>query len=302
MPAAYLETASTTVLATTGRDRDRTVGSMAFLFALWFSLLFGVLVLGALIVSTAIDGASRFDSELVTNYSSRLRPETTGFRAGILGTVWVMVATAALAVPLGIAAALHLEEFANRERWWNRLVEVSIQNLAAVPSVIYGMLAVAVVAVIGIQQRGLVVSGAIALALLILPVIIITTREAVRAVPREIRVGSLALGATQWQTTWRQVLPAAIPGIATGTILGLSRAIGEAAPLLMIGTASTVLFDPNGFMSQFTALPLQIYTMTSQPQEAFRTAAAAAIILLLGMILALNGLAIYIRNKFHRTW
>ncbi len=302
MAADYVETASMTVLTTTGRDRDHSVGSRVFLFALWFSLFFGVLVLGALIVSTAIDGSSRFDSELVTNYSSRLRPETTGFRAGILGTVWVMIATAALAIPLGIAAALHLEEFANRERWWNRLIEVNIQNLAAVPSVIYGMLAVAFVAVIGIQQRGLVVSGAIALALLILPVIIITTREAVRAVPREIRDGSLALGATQWQTTWRQILPAAIPGIATGTILGLSRAIGEAAPLLMIGTASTVLFDPNGFMSQFTALPLQIYTMTSQPQEEFRVAAAAAIIVLLVMILALNGLAIYIRNKFQRTW
>jgi ABC-type phosphate transport system permease subunit len=156
--------------------------------------------------------------------------------------------------------------------------------------------------VLGIQQRGLVISGAIALALLILPVIIITTREALRAVPREIRDGSLALGATQWQTTWRQILPAAIPGVATGTILGLSRAIGEAAPLLMIGTASTVLFDPNGLMSQFTALPLQIYTMTSQPQQEFRVAAAAAIILLLAMILALNGLAIHIRNKFQSAW
>jgi phosphate ABC transporter permease subunit PstA len=302
MAAGYADVAATTVLATTGRDRDHTIGSMVFLLALWFSLFFGVLVLGALIASTAIDGSSRFDSELVTNYSSRLRPETTGFRAGILGTIWLMIATAALAIPLGIAAALHLEEFANRGRCWNRLIEVNIQNLAAVPSVIYGMLAVAFVAVLGIQQRGLVISGAIALALLILPVIIITTREALRAVPREIRDGSLALGATQWQTTWRQILPAAIPGVATGTILGLSRAIGEAAPLLMIGTASTVLFDPNGLMSQFTALPLQIYTMTSQPQQEFRVAAAAAIILLLAMILALNGLAIHIRNKFQSAW
>jgi phosphate transport system permease protein len=213
-----------------------------------------------------------------------------------------MLTTAALGIPVGIAAALHLEEFADRERWWNRLIEINIQNLAAVPSVVYGLLAVAFVAAIGIQQRGLVISGAIALSLLILPVIIITTREAVRAVPREIRDGSLALGATQWQTTWRQILPAAVPGIATGTILGLSRAIGEAAPLLMIGTATTILFDPNGLMSQFTALPLQIYSTTSQPQEAFRIAAAAAIIVLLIMILALNGLAIFIRNKFQRTW
>ncbi len=144
--------------------------------------------------------------------------------------------------------------------------------------------------------------GAIALALLILPVIIITTREAIRAVPSEIRFGSLALGATVWQTTWRQTLPAAIPGIATGTILGLSRAIGEAAPLLLLGVAVGIRFDPNGFMSAFTALPMQIYNMTSQSREEFQTAAAAAIIVLLIMILGMNAVAIVIRNKFQKTW
>jgi phosphate ABC transporter permease subunit PstA len=302
MATTYADAAAKTVLATSGRDRERSVGSIIFLFALWFSLFFGVMVLVALIVSTAIDGAPRFDADLLTKYSSTLHPESTGFRAGILGSVWVMLTTAAMSVPLGIAAALHLEEFANRDRWWNRFIEINLQNLAAVPSVVYGLLAVALVAVIGIEERGLVVSGAIALSLLILPVIIITTREAVRAVPREIRDGSLALGATQWQTTWRQTLPAAVPGIATGTILGLSRAIGEAAPLLMIGTATAIRFDPNGLMSQFTALPLEIYSTTSQSQDEFRVAAAAAIIVLLIMILALNGLAIFIRNKFQRTW
>jgi phosphate ABC transporter permease subunit PstA len=302
MTTTYAKAAADAVLATSGRKRDRTTGSIIFLFLLWFSLFFGVVVLLALIISTAIDGAPRFDKELLTNYSSTLHPESTGFRAGILGSVWVMLATAALSVPLGIAAALHLEEFADREKWWNRLIEVNLQNLAAVPSVVYGLLAVAFVAVIGIQQRGLVISGAIALSLLILPVIIITTREAVRAVPREIRDGSMALGATKWQTTWRQTLPSAVPGIATGTILGLSRAIGEAAPLLMIGTATAIRFDPNGLMSQFTALPLEIYSSTSQSREEFRVAAAAAIIVLLVMILALNGLAIFIRNKFQRTW
>jgi phosphate ABC transporter permease subunit PstA len=302
MATTYAKAAADTVLATSGRKRDRTTGSIVFLFLLWFSLFFGVVVLVALIVSTAIEGAPRFDKALLTNYSSTLHPESTGFRAGILGSVWVMLVTAALSVPLGIAAALHLEEFADREKWWNRLIEVNLQNLAAVPSVVYGLLAVAFVAVIGIQQRGLVISGAIALSLLILPVIIITTREAVRAVPREIRDGSMALGATKWQTTWRQTLPSAVPGIATGTILGLSRAIGEAAPLLMIGTATAIRFDPNGLMSQFTALPLEIYSSTSQSREEFRVAAAAAIIVLLVMILALNGLAIFIRNKFQRTW
>ena len=300
--ATYAQTASQTVLATAGRDRDRSVKSLVFLGVLWFSLFFGVLVLVALILSTALEGAPRFDSDLVTRYSSTLSPERTGFRAGILGSLIVILATAAMSVPLGIAAALHLEEFANRDRWYNRFIEVNLQNLAAVPSVVYGLLAVAFVAVIGIQQRGLVISGAIALSLLILPVIIITTREAVRAVPREIRDGSMALGATRWQTTWRQTLPSAVPGIATGTILGLSRAIGEAAPLLIIGTATAIRFDPNGLMSQFTALPLEIYSTTSQSREEFRVAAAAAIIVLLIMILALNGLAIFIRNKFQRSW
>lgn len=302
MRTAYVEAAARTVALTSGRDRDRTMGSIIFLCCLWFSLFFGVMVLLVLIITTMIDGAPRFDGNLITHYGSTLFPEKTGFRAGILGSVWLMLVTAGLAVPLGIAAALHLEEFADRNRWYNRLIEINLQNLAAVPSVVYGLLAVAFVTLMGISQRGLVITGAMALSLLILPVIIITTREAVRAVPREIRDGSLALGATKWQTTWRQTLPSAVPGIATGTILGLSRAIGEAAPLLMLGTATAVLFDPNGLFSQFTALPLQIYSSTSQSQEAFHTAAAAAIIVLLVMILGLNALAIFIRNKFQRSW
>jgi len=286
----------------TGRSRDRTVGSLVFLGLLWFSLFFGVMVLLALIISTAMKGATRFDGELITNYTSIVRPETAGFRAGILGSLWLMVFTALFAVPLGIAAALYLEEFANPDRALNRLVEVNLQNLAAVPSIVYGLLAVAVMALIGFEDAGIVLGGALALALLILPVIIITTREAVRAVPRDIRQGSLALGATVWQTTWRQTLPAAIPGIATGTILGLSRAIGEAAPLVVVGLAGSVLFDPEGMMSAVTALPMQIYSLTSQSREELQQAASAAIIVLLVMILGLNALAIYIRNKFQRSW
>lgn len=286
----------------TGRSRDRTPLSLFFLLALWFSLFFGVLVLVALIVDTAIAGASRFDSELLTNYASIVRPETTGFRAGILGTVWLMLFTALFAVPLGIAAALYLEEFADPTTRWNRFIEVNLQNLAAVPAIVYGLLAVAVMALIGFRETGIVLGGALALALLILPVIIITTREAVRAVPREIRDGSLALGATMWQTTWRQTLPSAVPGIATGTILGLSRAIGEAAPLVIVGLAGSVLFDPEGVLSRVTALPMQIYSLTSQSREELRVAASAAIIVLLVLVLGLNALAIFIRNKFQRSW
>ena len=286
----------------TGRSRDRTPASLVFLGLLWFSLFFGVMVLVVLIVDTVVTGAPRFDGDLVTRYDSTLFPERTGFRAGILGTVWLMLTTAVLAVPLGIAAAVYLEEFADSQRWYNRFIEVNLQNLAAVPAIVYGLLAVAVMALLGFQRKGIVLGGAIALALLILPVIIITTREAIRAVPNEIRFGSLALGATLWQTTWKQTLPSAVPGIATGTILGLSRAIGEAAPLLLLGIAGAVRFDPEGLTSPVTALPIQIYFMTSQSQEAYQQAASAAIVVLLVMVLVLNALAIFIRNKFQRRW
>jgi phosphate transport system permease protein len=286
----------------TGRDKDRSPGSLVFLGALWFSLFFGVMVLLVLIVSTLIDGSARFDGNLITGYDSVINPEQTGFRAGILGSLWLMITTAALAIPLGIAAAIYLEEFADNQTWYNRFIEVNIQNLAAVPSIVYGLLAVASLALIGFTETGVVIGGAVALALLILPVIIITTREAVRAVPRDIRQGSLALGATVWQTTWRQTLPSAVPGIATGTILGLSRAIGEAAPLLIIGLYGSVRFDPEGLGSQVTALPIQIFSLSSNSQEAYQQAASAAIIILLVMILALNGMAIFIRNKFQRSW
>ena len=302
MSVATTTAREVTRAVSTGRSKDKNLGSLLFLGALWFSLFFGVMVLLVLIVDTAIEGAPRFDSALLTNYGSIVRPETTGFRAGILGSLWLMGFTALFAVPLGIAAALYLEEFADKDRWWNRLIEVNLQNLAAVPAIVYGLLAVAVMALLGFDTTGIVLGGAIALALLILPVIIITTREAVRAVPQEIRQGSLALGATVWQTTWRQTLPSAIPGIATGTILGLSRAIGEAAPLIVVGLAGSVLFDPTGVMSQITALPMQIYSLTSNSQEDLRTAASAAIVVLLIMILGLNALAIYIRNKFQKTW
>ncbi|WP_269215041.1 phosphate ABC transporter permease PstA [Nocardioides sp. cx-173] len=302
MSVATTAAREVTRTVSTGRSRDRSLGSLVFLGALWLSLFFGVMVLLVLIVDTAIQGAPRFDSALITEYGSRVRPESTGFRAGILGSLWLMVFTALFAVPLGIAAALYLEEFADGERWWNRLIEINLQNLAAVPAIVYGLLAVAIMALLGFGRSGIVLGGAIALALLILPVIIITTREAVRAVPQEIRQGSLALGATVWQTTWRQTLPSAVPGIATGTILGLSRAIGEAAPLIVVGLAGSVRFDPTGVLSEITALPMMIFSLTSQSQEDLRTAASAAIIVLLVMILGLNALAIFIRNKFQKTW
>ena len=290
------------IVTSSGRDRDRNVTSLLFLGALWFSLFFGIMVLLVLIIDTAMTGAGRFDADLLTRYGSIVDPSRYGFRAGILGTVWLMGFTALFAVPLGIAAAVYLEEFSNDAKWYNRLLEVNLQNLAAVPSIIYGLLAVAVMALLGFKESGIVLGGAIALALLILPIIIITTREALRGVPGEIRQGSLALGATVWQTVWHQTLPAAIPGISTGTILGISRAIGEAAPLVVVGLAGSVLFDPAGVQSPITALPIQIFSITSRSQVEYQTAASAAIIVLLILVLGLNALAIVIRNKFQRTW
>jgi phosphate transport system permease protein len=282
-------------------NSDTNKKSLIFLGILWFSLLvaFGFLVV--LLVTTFLDGIGRYDMRLFTNYNNTT-PEDAGARAGVLGSIMVIAFTALMAIPVGIGAALYLEEFSNRDRWYNRLFELNIQNLSAVPAILYGLLTLGLMSAIGFSQTDIVFGGAMALALLILPVIIITTREALRAVPQEIRDGSLALGATQWQTAWKQTLPAATPGIATGTILALSRAMGEAAPLLLLGVAVYISFDPNGLLSQFTTLPIQIFNWTSAPQEEFKTLAAATSILLLAILLAMNGIAIYIRNKFAKRW
>jgi phosphate ABC transporter permease subunit PstA len=283
------------------RNGDRSVASVVFLFALWFALAFSVLCLAVLLADSFLDGITRLDAELFGNYTSQIRPETAGARAAILGSAWVIGATALLAIPLGVAAGVYLEEFADPRTWYNRLVEVNLTNLAAVPAIVYGMLTAGLVLTIDLPRR-VVLSGAIALALLILPVIIIATREAVRAVPREIREGSLALGATPLQTVWRQTLPAAVPGIATGAILALSRALGEAAPLLLLGGAVTLTYDPNGLLSGFTTLPIQIFSWAQQPQDDFHHAASAAIIVMLVLLLAMNAVAILIRNRYQKRW
>lgn len=284
-----------------GKAGERSFASAGFLILLWLAVAFAVLALGTLIVTAFVDGYSRLDGDLFTRFTSQVLPETAGARAAILGSLWVIGTTAVLAVPLGVAAAVYLEEFARPERWFNRLIEVNLQNLAAVPAIVYGMLTAGFALAIGLERR-VVITGAIALALLILPVLIITTREALRSVPAEIRQGSLALGATPLQTVWRQTLPSALPGVATGTILALSRALGEAAPLLLLGGLVFVNYDPNGLMSGFTVLPIQIFSWSGQPQVAFREVASAAIIVLLGLLLLMNALAIVIRNRYQRDW
>ncbi|MFC7621521.1 phosphate ABC transporter permease PstA [Microlunatus sp. GCM10028923] len=283
------------------RGGEQSLRSLVFLGLLWLSLLVAMIFLVVLIGSTLLEALPRLDGRLVTEYSSS-SPERAGARAAILGSIWVIGTTALLAIPLGIAAAIHLEEFADPRNRFNRLIEVNVQNLSAVPSIVYGLLALSALSLVGVQNKNIVIAGALALGMLILPVIIISTREALRAVPEEIRHGSLALGATPIQTVWRQTLPAAVPGIATGTILALSRALGEAAPLLLLGGLVYVTYDPNGFLSGYTTMPIQIFNWTGRPQAEFHVLAAAASILLLGLLLAMNGLAIFIRNRYQQRW
>ena len=285
-----------------GSGKRSNTGSLIFAGVLWACLAAAVLFLFFLLFTILSEGLARFDGNLVANQPSKIRPESAGVQSALFGTIWVMGLTALLAMPLGIAAAIYLEEYADSKRWWNRVIELNIQNLAAVPTVIFGILALAFV-VRGPFPTGFVLlAGGVALALLILPVIIISTREALRSVPREIRDGSLALGATEWQTTWKQVLPAAVPGIATGSILALSRAIGEAAPLILVGATTFVVFNPDGVFSRYTTMPVQIYNLISQPGEDFRQLTYAAILLLIIMLVAMNGVAIWLRNRFQRTW
>lgn len=299
--ATIEHTPPVSLVGLTGRSHEKSAPSLVFLVTLWASMAFALFFLVVLIAVTAIDGLSRLDGTLFTNYTSAF-PERAGARAALLGSMFVVGLTAVMAIPLGIAAAVYLEEFADNNRWYNKLIELNLQNLAAVPAIIYGILTLAFLSVVGVFRTNIVIAGAMALGLLILPVIIITTREALRSVPGELRDGSLALGATRWQTVWNQILPSAVPGIATGTILAISRALGEAAPLLLLGALVVVTYDPNGLLSGFTTMPIQIYNWAGLPQEGFHHLASAAIIVLLGLILTLNGLAIYIRNRFSHRW
>ncbi|AZH77241.1 MULTISPECIES: phosphate ABC transporter permease PstA [Microbacterium] len=285
----------------TGRNGEMRPSALAFLVLLWLSLFVAFAVLITLLITIFLTGQNKLSTALLFNFPSA-DPDEAGARPAILGSVWAIGATAVMTLPLGIAAALHLEEFADRKRWFNRFIELNVQNLAAVPSIVYGLLALAFLSMLGVTNKNIVIGGAFALTLLILPVIIIATREALRAVPREIRDGSLALGATQWQTTWRQVLPASVPGIATGSILALSRALGEAAPLLVLGALVYITFDPNGLLSGYTTLPIQIFNWTGRPQEGFHELAGATSILLLAVLILMNALAIFIRNKFQKRW
>jgi phosphate transport system permease protein len=280
------------------RVGDRVRGGFFRAF-LYLSVLVGFVMLGTLIVDVLQKGIPYVDGILFTEPPSS-NPDRAGARPAILGTVYMMVILLVTIVPLGVGTALYLEEYANRERWYNRLLEVNIQNLAAVPSIVYGILGLAFL-VRGLGLGRVLLAGALILTLLVLPTVIVASREAIRTVPDSIRQGAYALGATQWQVVWRQVLPAAIPGIATGSILALARAIGETAPLLLVGALTYVAVDPT-LLGSFTALPVQIFQWIARPQEDFRLLAAAGIIVLLAILLTMNAFAIWLRNRYQRRW
>ena len=282
-------------------DRGRTIRERIFVGAMLACLSAGLLTLAVLFGDVLADGLGEISPSFFEDGPSS-SPDQSGLRPAIIGTLWLMAVCAAFIIPVGVATAIYLEEYADRERWYNRLIEVNIQNLAAVPSIIYGILGLAFLVRGPLSLGRVVLAGGLTLGLLVLPVVIVAGREAIRAVPPSIREGSMALGATRWQTIWKQVLPASIPGIATGVILALSRAIGETAPLILVGAAVYISFDPSGLDSEFTAIPLVIFNWISQPQEGFQALAAAAIIVLLAVLLALNALAIWLRNRYEQKW
>ena len=284
-------------------SRGEKVRELLFRSALLFSLGVGFVALAVLLIDVAADGGSKLSWDFITNFPSRISPERSGVQSAIVGTLLLMVTTAVFIVPVGVATAVYLEEYADRERWWNRLVEVNIQNLAAVPSVVYGILGLAFIVRDPLALGTVVLAGALTLGLLVLPVVIVVSREAIRAVPSSIREGSMALGATQWQTIWKHTLPGALPGIATGVILALSRAIGETAPLLVIGAALFTRFNPNDVTSdQFTALPLTILRFVTDADTEFKSAGAAAILVLLAILIVMNAGAVFLRNRYEQKW
>jgi phosphate transport system permease protein len=254
---------------------------------------------------------SWLNKDFLTNTMSP-KPELAGVRTALLGSLYLILITILVAFPLGVGAAIYLEEYASKGALINRVIQTNIDNLAGVPSIVYGILGLAIFVrllasvtsgtIFGIANSNgrTILSAGLTLALLVLPILIINAQEAIRAVPGTLRQASYGLGATQWQTIWHHVLPSALPGILTGTILAISRAIGETAPLIVIGASTVIFSDPNGIFSRFTALPVQIYSWTSRPQVEFRNIAAAAILVLLIALLSLNALAIILRNRFSR--
>jgi phosphate transport system permease protein len=263
--------------------------------------IIGLIVLAALVVDIAIDGLPRLSWQFISSYPSQILPQTAGIYPALIGSLWLLVLTGLISVPLGMGAAVYLEEYAT-DTWLNRVVEVNISNLAGVPSIIYGLLGLGMFVNLLAPLTGgkSIISGAATLSLLILPVIIIATREALKAIPNSVREGGFALGATRWEVIRSHLLPMALPGALTGTILALSRAIGETAPLIVIGAATYINFTPASPRDNFTALPIQIFDWIERAQPEFAQLAAAGIVVLMVVLLLSNSAALVLRNRYQR--
>ena len=259
---------------------------------------FAVLILGILIYQVTVMGLPWLDMQFLDSFPSRF-PERAGIKSAFFGTLWLVSLTALFAIPTGVLAAIYLEEYAKPGKV-TRFIELNIANLAGVPSIVYGILGLALFVRFFHLERS-VVAGALTMSLLILPVIIIASKEAIKAVPQSLRQAAYAVGATPWQVIRHHVLPSALPGVLTGVILALSRAIGETAPLIMIGALTYIAFIPEGPMDEFTALPIQIFNWTARPQLEFHELASAGIIVLLGVLLVMNSVAVYIRIRGGRS-
>lgn len=279
------------------RQEGRRLAGQAFRWACLSAVWVSVVALVVLLVDVTADGLKYLSLDFLTHYPSRI-PARAGIRSAILGTLWMMGLTAVFTFPLGVGAAIYLEEYAPRT-WLTRVLQTNIANLAGVPSIVYGILGLAVFVRFFALGRS-VLAGALTLSLLILPVVIIASQEAIRAVPSSLREASYGVGATRWQTIRHHVLPVALPGILTGTILSLSRAIGETAPLIMIGALTFIAFPPTSPLDPFTVLPIQIFNWAAKPQAEFHDLAAAAIVVLLVILLAMNATAIFLRNRYRQ--
>ena len=278
-----------------GRQSKNTV--LKWLFFL--CTMFGLMVLIMLIVDTLMDGWSRLNLDFLTSFNSS-RAEQAGFFGAIIGSLWLMLVTAPVAIILSIGTALYLEEYAPKNKF-TEFIKINISNLAGVPSVVFGLLGLAMFAR-ALQLGNSVLAAGLTLALMILPVIVVASQEAIRTVPASVREASIGMGATKWQTVSRIILPAAIPGIVTGVILALSRALGETAPLVVIGVPTTLLVTPSSVLDSFQAMPMQIYSWVKMPNEEFQYVAAAGIIVMLVVLLLMNSAAIFIRNKFSKRY
>jgi len=278
---------------------SRLLSNTIFKFIFFCATLFGLAVLAILLYRILTQGLGWLDADFLQNFASR-RPEEAGVKAALIGSLWLMAVVAPVSLFLGVGAALYLEEYAKKNRF-NDFIKLNISNLAGVPSIVFGLLGLTIF----VRQLALgrsVLAAGLTMSLLILPVIVVSAQEAIRAVPKELREASYGMGATKWQTIKNVVLPAAIPGILTGSILALSRAVGETAPLVVVGIPTFIAYLPAGLFDQFTVLPMQIYNWTSRPQEEFQHVAAAGIMVLLVFLILMNSIAVFIRNKFQKRY